>query len=126
MNGASAHTTNGNSIPGSADSELSQLRNALDTAYDPQTSTELRQQATAFLEGAKRHPEAPTYGFELAIHFCYISASILGDPRCPLRAHRILNLAAHTIAEIPPRPVQCELSRYGLSDLRYQSYPHEL
>ncbi|KAJ9647075.1 karyopherin [Coniosporium tulheliwenetii] len=70
MNGEVAHTTNGSSqapTSSTTDNDLSQLRKALDTAYDPHTSPELRQQATALLDEAKHHPQAPTYGFQLAI-----------------------------------------------------------
>jgi len=40
---------------------------ALETIYNPQSSNETRRLATLFLENAKTRPEAPTFGYSLAV-----------------------------------------------------------
>ncbi|KAF2096394.1 ARM repeat-containing protein [Rhizodiscina lignyota] len=46
--------------------DLSQLVGALDAIYDPRSSNEVRQAASSFLEDAKRHPQALSYGHAIA------------------------------------------------------------
>lgn len=46
--------------------DVSHIKQALEAVYSPQSSNETRQAASSFLEDAKRHAQAPTYGYELA------------------------------------------------------------
>lgn len=46
---------------------LSQLLEALQAIYAPNSSNDTRRQATEYLEQAKRHPEAPSHGRTLAL-----------------------------------------------------------
>jgi exportin-5 len=63
MDGASATPQDAN---GHA-ADLSQVLQALQAIYEPQSSNETRRQATEYLEQAKRHPEAPSHGHTLAL-----------------------------------------------------------
>lgn len=51
---------------GHAQVDLSQILEALQAIYAPNSSNDTRRQATAYLEQAKRHPEAPSQGYTLA------------------------------------------------------------
>lgn len=46
--------------------DLSQVLEALQAIYAPNSSNDTRRQATEYLEQAKRHPEAPSQGYTLA------------------------------------------------------------
>jgi exportin-5 len=58
--GGSAH------VNGGAQNDLSQVLEALQAIYAPNSSNDTRRQATEYLEQAKRHPDAPAQGFTLA------------------------------------------------------------
>lgn len=47
--------------------DLSQVLPALEAIYDPRSTNDVRQAASSYLERAKRLPEAPQYGFNLAL-----------------------------------------------------------
>ncbi|KAF2177392.1 ARM repeat-containing protein [Zopfia rhizophila CBS 207.26] len=47
--------------------DLSQVLQALQAIYDSRSSNDTRRQASEFLEQAKRHPEAPSHGYTLAL-----------------------------------------------------------
>lgn len=51
---------------GSPQNDLSQVLEALQAIYAPNSSNDTRRQATEYLEQAKRHPEAPLQGYALA------------------------------------------------------------
>jgi exportin-5 len=59
--GAQQHHQNG-----STQNDLSQVLEALQAIYAPNSSNDTRRQATEYLEQAKRHPEAPSQGYTLA------------------------------------------------------------
>lgn len=59
--GAQQHLANG-----SPQNDLSQVLEALQAIYAPNSSNDTRRQATEYLEQAKRHPEAPSQGYALA------------------------------------------------------------
>ncbi|KAH7085222.1 armadillo-type protein [Paraphoma chrysanthemicola] len=59
--GAQHHHSNGH-----AQNDLSQVLEALQAIYAPQSSNDTRRQATEYLEQAKRHPDAPQQGYTLA------------------------------------------------------------
>ncbi|OCK81321.1 ARM repeat-containing protein [Lepidopterella palustris CBS 459.81] len=62
-------TTNGGGVPHKeSQHDLSQVLQALEAIYNPRSSNDTRQQASAYLEQAKRLPEAPAHGFELAFN----------------------------------------------------------
>lgn len=50
-----------------ADTDLTQVLPALQAIYEPSSSNETRRAATEYLEDAKRHPEAPSHGYKLAL-----------------------------------------------------------
>jgi exportin-5 len=51
---------------GSTQNDLSQVLQALQAIYAPNSSNDTRRQATEYLEQAKRHPDAPSQGYALA------------------------------------------------------------
>lgn len=60
--------TNGGSVEhGETQHDLSQVLQALEAIYDPHSSNDTRKHASAYLEHAKRLPEAPAHGFNLAL-----------------------------------------------------------
>ena len=61
--------TNGGSVEhGETRHDLSQVLQALEAIYDPHSSNDTRKHASAYLEHAKRLPEAPAHGFNLALN----------------------------------------------------------
>ncbi|KAF2728249.1 ARM repeat-containing protein [Polyplosphaeria fusca] len=64
MDSPSTATTNG----GGAAHDLSQVLHALQAIYDPASSNDTRRHASEYLEQAKQHPEAPSYGHALALN----------------------------------------------------------
>ncbi|KAF1949785.1 ARM repeat-containing protein [Byssothecium circinans] len=50
-----------------ANVSLDQVLPALQAIYEPASSNETRRAATEYLEQAKRHPEAPSHGYKLAL-----------------------------------------------------------
>ncbi|KAF2641514.1 ARM repeat-containing protein [Massarina eburnea CBS 473.64] len=50
-----------------ATTDLAQVLPALQAIYEPSSSNETRRAATTYLEEAKRHPEAPSHGYNLAL-----------------------------------------------------------
>lgn len=50
-----------------ASGHLSQVLQALQAIYSPASSNDNRREATEYLEHAKRHPEAPEHGHQLAL-----------------------------------------------------------
>ena len=54
-------------LNGGPQSDLSQVLEALQAIYAPNSSNDTRRQATEYLEQAKRHPEAPSHGRTLAL-----------------------------------------------------------
>jgi exportin-5 len=62
-NGGGAHPP---PLDGSTQNDLSQVLEALEAIYAPNSSNDTRRQATEYLEQAKRHPEAPSQGYTLA------------------------------------------------------------
>lgn len=51
---------------GNTQNDLSQVLEALQAIYAPNSSNDTRRQATEYLEQAKRHPDAPSQGYTLA------------------------------------------------------------
>jgi exportin-5 len=53
-------------VNGHTQNHLSQVLEALQAIYAPNSTNDTRRQATEYLEQAKRHPEAPSQGYTLA------------------------------------------------------------
>jgi exportin-5 len=53
-------------LNGHTQNDLSQVLEALQAIYAPNSNNDTRRQATEYLEQAKRHPDAPSQGFTLA------------------------------------------------------------
>lgn len=53
-------------VNGNSPNDLSQVLEALQAIYAPNSSNDTRRQATEYLEQAKRHPDAPSQGYTLA------------------------------------------------------------
>jgi len=64
--GGSPPTANGTSST-SSPQDLAQIISALEAIYSPQSSNQVRQAASSFLEEAKRHPQAPAQAFALSV-----------------------------------------------------------
>lgn len=65
--GGSVHTaTNGQQAGAETQPSLDQVLAALKAIYDPRTTNQVRQDASNFLETAKRSPQAPAQGFQIA------------------------------------------------------------
>ena len=58
---------NGHQTAEDAQPSLHQVLAALKAIYDPRSSNQVRQDASTFLEGAKRYPQAPAQGFQIAV-----------------------------------------------------------
>lgn len=69
MDGGVASSTNGVSHNGQdgALQDVSQIQQALDAIYDARSSNDTRKAASAYLDRAKRLPEAPSHGYALAL-----------------------------------------------------------
>lgn len=61
--------TNGHGAAnGEGSHDLSQVLQALEAIYDSRSSNDTRKEASAYLEEAKRLPEAPSHGYTLAVN----------------------------------------------------------
>lgn len=69
MDGAFAPNTNGVSQNGQDGStqDILQIQQALDAIYDARSSNDTRKAASAYLDRAKRLPQAPSLGYNLAL-----------------------------------------------------------
>src|ERR1700761_7339827 len=113
-------TTNGISHDPQADTQdLSQVLPALEAIYDPRSTNDIRQAASGYLERAKRLPEAPAYGFNLALdkahppHLRYYGLSLLEhavkyiwedytEEQGTALRHYVVQLAQDVNAQDPP------------------------
>lgn len=59
--------TNGQQPSAETEPSLDNVLVALKAIYDPRSSNQIRQDASTFLESAKRHPQAPALGFQIAL-----------------------------------------------------------
>ncbi|KAL1881361.1 hypothetical protein VTK73DRAFT_4368 [Phialemonium thermophilum] len=87
LNGATTVGSGGNGLPGSGDSILGRIQEALNTVHTSHSTNQSRQEAQVFLESVRDLPEAPSHGFTLASD----------KSHSPILRHYGLSLLEHAI-----------------------------